>query len=515
MGFLFGSQDISGAGAGPINVPEIYWDPAGFVAPSDATVESLYAYCLTASGNISLGLLDSSLNVLAYTGSIATVSGQWLSAPVNAPCAVSAGEKYYLAVFYGGGSYAVLGSSTPPVTLRREWAYNHTTFPDWNTPVVDEDGGAGFSYAVYADGTTGPVGPPYADYTIDFLPQANHQYVNLVDPLAPAANRITANPTDLAGGDQLDWWVTRGTGNVEVFPDGSFVADATVQKFDAFPWTPADGWGVRNGQTLSVVDEAPVVTTTVLLPMQVGVPFSQQIDATGYPDPTFVLLYGSLPAGLTLSPTGLLSGTPTDKGAYSFTISAVNTAGYDEQYYSGSVASPLAAPVITTTALAAMFKSVPFNQQLVATGNPEPTFAVTAGALPPGITLSPAGLLSGIPTSEVAYNFTVTATNSQGSSPPKAYTGTVQATPLVPQNATLSDAIMVATGGPTINEGLWRFYGGTATTLAEREAAWLRSRTGLPVTCSNNEMWMQFLLASGYTGTLNDMLLQFWRHGGV
>jgi PKD repeat protein len=48
---------------------------------------------------------------------------------------------------------------------------------------------------------------------------------------------------------------------------------------------------------------------------------------------------GSLPAGLALSSGGVLSGTPTTAGAYSFTVTATNAAGNDTQTYSGSVAA--------------------------------------------------------------------------------------------------------------------------------------------------------------------------------
>ena len=46
-----------------------------------------------------------------------------------------------------------------------------------------------------------------------------------------------------------------------------------------------------------------------------------------------------------------------------------------------------------------------------ASGTPASTFSVTAGALPPGLTLSAAGVLSGTPTTAGTYGFTVTAAN--------------------------------------------------------------------------------------------------------
>lgn len=57
---------------------------------------------------------------------------------------------------------------------------------------------------------------------------------------------------------------------------------------------------------------------------------------------------------------------------------------------------------------------MPFSHQFTASGNPPPTFSVTSGDLPPGLTLSPSGLLSGTPTlaGDGRFpNITVTATN--------------------------------------------------------------------------------------------------------
>jgi hypothetical protein len=87
-------------------------------------------------------------------------------------------------------------------------------------------------------------------------------------------------------------------------------------------------------QPLSVT--IPRITTTALDPLQVGVAFSQQLVATGDEPITWS---GTVPDGLTLSSTGLLSGTPTTAGAYSFTVTATNAGGSDDQLYTGTIAA--------------------------------------------------------------------------------------------------------------------------------------------------------------------------------
>jgi len=70
--------------------------------------------------------------------------------------------------------------------------------------------------------------------------------------------------------------------------------------------------------------------------------------------------------------------------------------------------------------------STAYSQTLSATsanGGVAPyTFSVTAGALPAGLTLSSAGVLSGTPTAAGSFNFTVQATSSNGFSGTRAYT---------------------------------------------------------------------------------------------
>lgn len=70
---------------------------------------------------------------------------------------------------------------------------------------------------------------------------------------------------------------------------------------------------------------------------------------------------------------------------------------------------------ITTTSLPNWEKNAPgYSQTLAATGGTPPyTWSITAGALPPGLTLTPAtGLISGTPTTSGIFNFTATVTDS-------------------------------------------------------------------------------------------------------
>ena len=57
-------------------------------------------------------------------------------------------------------------------------------------------------------------------------------------------------------------------------------------------------------------------------------PYSQTLSASGGTGPyTFSLLSGALPAGLTLSSAGVISGTPTAGGTAVFTVQALDSLG--------------------------------------------------------------------------------------------------------------------------------------------------------------------------------------------
>ena len=55
----------------------------------------------------------------------------------------------------------------------------------------------------------------------------------------------------------------------------------------------------------------------------VGTPYTYTFTATGSPSPTFALATGTLPPGLTLTPTaGSCRGCPTAAGRFTFTVTA-------------------------------------------------------------------------------------------------------------------------------------------------------------------------------------------------
>ena len=165
---------------------------------------------------------------------------------------------------------------------------------------------------------------------------------------------------------------------------------------------------------------------------------------------TWAVTTGSLPAGVTLNAgTGALSGTPTVVGTFPFTVTATDTLGC-----TGSVAVSLLVncPVITVNpaSLANGTAGVAYGPvSLSQTGGlGTVTYAVTAGALPAGTSLSAAGVLSGAPTVTGTFNFTVTATDVNGCTGTRAYTLTIACPVISLSPASLANGTAGVAFGP-------------------------------------------------------------------
>lgn len=161
---------------------------------------------------------------------------------------------------------------------------------------------------------------------------------------------------------------------------------------------------------------APLHIVTTAVPRGVvGVAYNQLLESSGGTDPIVWTVTGTLPAGLKLSSTGVISGTPTAAASSTVTITATDSATAKTKA-SESLTVSVVAFGISTTALNSSVQDSPFSQQLTAVGGTPPySWSIKSGALPAGLTLSSTGLLSGTPT--IAGDFSVTIAAADSSSP--------------------------------------------------------------------------------------------------
>ena len=75
---------------------------------------------------------------------------------------------------------------------------------------------------------------------------------------------------------------------------------------------------------------------------------------------------------------------------------------------------------VTTSSLSNGTHNVAYNKSLAASGgNGSYTWSLSSGSLPPGLSLSAAGVISGTPTTAGNYSFTVQVTDGVGNSATK------------------------------------------------------------------------------------------------
>ena len=154
----------------------------------------------------------------------------------------------------------------------------------------------------------------------------------------------------------------------------------------------------------------------------VGAPFSLPMTASLPDAKTWSIVEGSgaLPPGLQLGATdGVISGTPTTAGSYTFTVRAqIDAQRSDTKTLAIVVRDPIsiAAPELdgTTSGLAPSEVGVPFSTLLAATGGAGTYTWSRTGSLPPGIVFGATGDITGRPTAAGTYRFAVTATDGEG-----------------------------------------------------------------------------------------------------
>ena len=214
--------------------------------------------------------------------------------------------------------------------------------------------------------------------------------------------------------------------------------------------------------TVNAAAVAPVITSAGTASGQVGQAFDYQIVATNSPTS-----YGAtgLPAGLSVNTAGLISGTPSATGSFAVALSATNAAG------TGTAALTLtilpAAPVITSASTATGQVGVAFSYQITATSAPG---SFGASGLPAGLSVNPAGLISGTPAAPGSFTVLLSATNATG-------TGTAGLTLTVLPAA----PVITSAGSATGQVGRTFSYQITAT-----NSPTFLSASGLPVGLSVN-----------------------------
>ncbi len=262
---------------------------------------------------------------------------------------------------------------------------------------------------------------------------------------APVGSTVSPSPTvrvtDSGGnpvaGVNVSFVVTAGGGSVG---SGSVATAADGTASTSWTLGPAAG-----GNTLSAsaagLSGSPVgfsvtgvallsITTASPLPAGTqGAAYSTTFAASGgTPAYTWSVEAGSsLPAGLGLNgATGELSGTPSASGTFNFTIRVTDAAAPTPQFTTKAFAltiNPPALSITTASPLSAGTQGAAYSTTFGASGGTPPYggWTVTSGTLPAGLSLNAGtGELSGTPTENGNFNFTVRVSDAAAPTPQQA-----------------------------------------------------------------------------------------------
>ena len=265
----------------------------------------------------------------------------------------------------------------------------------------------------------------------------------------------------------------------------------------------------RPGYAVFANPGGPLITQCPAVNPVIGVPYSYQLTAIGGLAPyTFSISAGSLPTGLTLGTDGLIHGTATVIESTTPTFEVTDSSSPPK---TGTLTCPMSVQHNPVSILACPTTSLVigafFTFTLTASGGTPPyTWAVTAGALPTGLSLNAStGVISGTPTVAGSYDWTITVTDSFGD------TGTISChndvPPLVisscPVGGLTQDTpytyTMTATGGTA--PYMWSVISG-----ALPDGLTLHSSTGVidgtPTTPGDFTETIQVTDANGITATI-------------
>lgn len=434
-----------------------------------ATVNSSTSITLTTSAGTQSGVAYS----LVGYGQVA--SGGTTSAGVATSIAV------------GGANYYSFTRSQNNQNETQSASFTELTPPAGTTPFVDSANLLGINVSslsqtltpatvtgtddIVQGASTGDPDAGQGPWTYDFT--AHFAYYYLLGTASGAPPTLTNTQSWSAAGSSVAWGYNGGGGG---------------------PQTPLTiNGGVKfNGGILfnSPVSTLAITSTSPLPPCTDGVPFSYTFNATGGQSPyTWTQPSGTLQPGLSLSSAGVLSGTCTNSsGTETFGIKVCDSetpaacaVGTFQQTANNSLgtlvvcdssSSPSCAnpptPLVTGS-----YYSYTFN----AGGGTAPySWQVASGSIPPGMTLTSAGFLSGFPATAATYTYTVQVTDSSTPTPETA-------------TASFTEVVNGANGAPQIaaepQNWVTLYQGGVnATTGNPCQPTDTNCTNNLPKTCN-------------------------------
>ncbi len=279
-----------------------------------------------------------------------------------------------------------------------------------------------------------------ANLSITIIPQLSITTTSLSNGAVGSGYTSTLNAT--GGVTPYTWSITTGSlpaGLALNASSGAITGTPATGSAGAYPITVkvTDAGTPQQSQTFSTtitIYTGLTITTTSLPNDVMGTAYNQSVTAVGGTTPYTWSYTGTLPPGLTLTPSGAsyaLAGTPTTAGTYSFTVQAVDSSNPPQtktQALSIIVYTALSFPTVTLPN--GVVNTAYSTSLLAASGGTAPyTYSIVpgSGSLPAGLLLNlSTGVISGTPTTGGSSTFGVKVADS--SIPAQTHTQAVSIT---------------------------------------------------------------------------------------
>jgi hypothetical protein len=283
-----------------------------------------------------------------------------------------------------------------------------------------------YSFTITVIDSSNPQQTASAGFTIVVIdPQVGLVITTSLLPAGTANVAYTQQLSATGGATPYTWLVVGGAlpPGLNLAADGTLSGVPTTAGTYTFTAEVMDANGATAQAALTLTinpdpNQGLVITTLALPRAVVGRPYAVTLTASGGTTPySWSVASGTLPEGLMLSADGMLTGTASIAGSYTFAIQVVDsstTALSDTRQYTLTViASPSGGVTLVVSSLPPGRVGRPYVGALHAAGGTAPyTYTVIAGELPPGLTLTASGRFTGTATAAGTFTFTVRVVDS-------------------------------------------------------------------------------------------------------
>ncbi|MBD3386428.1 hypothetical protein GF407_16085 [candidate division KSB1 bacterium] len=293
-----------------------------------------------------------------------------------------------------------------------------------------------WTFSVKATDSSDPANSEEKEFSLTILPQAVTIFTDVV-PIGTVNEYYATELCAEGGSGAYDWQLTEGAlpNGFEFTPqDGCVLITGTPQSAGDYPFTlqatdtEYGDLSDTKSYTLTIYPDTLAIVTNDIRDASVDIAYTFWMQANGGTEPySWSRIRGQFPAGIDINAGGMLNGTPTEEGNFTFTLevrdSSVPQQRTEKEFTMIVKASQL---YISTTSLPDAVLYDDYNEKVDASYGTLPyDWNITAGMLPDGIDTDYAypdnqslGLV-GTPSAVGSFTFTLTVTDA--STPQQSY----------------------------------------------------------------------------------------------